>query len=56
MLRRKDPDSHIPIVLLSVAENADDPDMPAEAQGLVTKPVEEDALLAELARVLCGPI
>jgi DNA-binding response OmpR family regulator len=54
MLRRKDPDSHIPIVLLSVAENADDADMPSEAQGLVTKPVEEDALLAELARVLCG--
>ena len=54
MLRRKDPDSHVPIVLLSVAEEESD-DLPADTQGLVTKPVEEEALLAELARVLCGP-
>ena len=54
MLRRKDPDSHIPIVLLSVAEEESD-DLPTGTQGVVTKPVEEDALLAELARVLCGP-
>ncbi len=54
LLRRKDPDSHVPIVLLSVAEEEND-DLPADTQGLVTKPVEEEALLAELARVLCGP-
>jgi PAS domain S-box-containing protein len=54
MLRRKDPESHVPIVLLSLAsENSGS--LPGDAQGLVTKPVEEDALLAELARVLCGP-
>jgi PAS domain S-box-containing protein len=53
LLRRKDPESHIPIVLLSVA-NDESGDLPADAQGVVTKPVEEDALLAELARVLCG--
>ena len=54
MLRRRDPASHIPIVLLSVAEE-EDQKRPTDTQGMVTKPVEEDALLAELARVLCGP-
>jgi PAS domain S-box-containing protein len=54
MLRRKDPGSHVPIVLLSVADDDSD-DLPADTQGLVTKPVEEESLLAELARVLCGP-
>jgi CheY-like chemotaxis protein len=54
LLRRKDPGSHIPIVLLSVADGEGGGDLPADAQGMVTKPVEEDALLAELARVLCG--
>jgi DNA-binding response OmpR family regulator len=54
LLRRKDPDSHIPIVLLSVAEEESESHLPDDAQGLVTKPVEEDTLLAELARVLCG--
>jgi PAS domain S-box-containing protein len=54
LLRRKDPDSHTPIVLLSLAQDNSN-DLPADAQGLVTKPVEEDVLLAELARVLCGP-
>jgi DNA-binding response OmpR family regulator len=54
LLRRKDPESHIPIVLLSVADQEGGGDLPADAQGVVTKPVEEDALLAELARVLCG--
>ena len=53
LLRTKDPESHTPIVLLSVAPGGGE--LPADAQGLVTKPVEEDALLAELARVLCGP-
>jgi CheY-like chemotaxis protein len=54
LLRRKDPESHIPIVLLSVAGEEGGGDFPADAQGMVTQPVEEDALLAELARVLCG--
>jgi PAS domain S-box-containing protein len=54
MLRRRDPESHIPIVLLSVAPQGSQR-LPNDAQGLVTKPIEEDALLAELARVLCGP-
>jgi PAS domain S-box-containing protein len=53
ILRRKDPQSHIPIVLLSMAEEEGE-ELP-NTQGLVTKPVEEEALLAELARVLCGP-
>jgi DNA-binding response OmpR family regulator len=54
LLRRRDPESHIPIVLLSVASGNSN-ELPGDAQGLVAKPVEEDALLAELARVLCGP-
>jgi PAS domain S-box-containing protein len=55
ILRRRDPESRIPIVLLSVAEEESPTELPAEAQGWVIKPVEEDALLSELARVLCGP-
>jgi CheY-like chemotaxis protein len=55
ILRRRDPQSQIPIVLLSVAEEESPTELPAEAQGWVIKPVEEDALLNELARVLCGP-
>jgi DNA-binding response OmpR family regulator len=37
-----------------VADEEGSGDLPGDAQGMVTKPVEEDALLAELARVLCG--
>jgi PAS domain S-box-containing protein len=55
LLRRKNPDSHIPIVLLSLADQQAAGPLPGDAEGLVMKPVEEDALLAELARVLCGP-
>jgi hypothetical protein len=29
--------------------------LPAGAEGWVAKPLNEDALLGELARVLCGP-
>jgi PAS domain S-box-containing protein len=54
LLRIKDPESHIPIVLLSVVQEGAE-ELLGDAQGLVTKPVEEDALLAELARVFCGP-
>ena len=55
LLRRRGPDKHIPIVLLSVAAQEGSERLPGGTQGRVTKPVQEDALLAELARVLCGP-
>ena len=55
LLRRLDPEARTPIVLLSV-ENAQQPaDLPPKAEGWVAKPLNEDALLGELARVLCGP-
>ena len=54
LLRRPDRDGQVPVVLLSVA-NQNPADLPADAEGWVTKPVEEGALLSELARVLCGP-
>ena len=54
LLRQGDPKRRIPIVLLSLA-NQSRAELPAEAEGVLTKPVEEDTLLAELARVLCGP-
>ena len=54
MLRRGDPDSRTPIVLLSVASGENPPELPADADGRLAKPLEEDALLSELARVLCG--
>jgi CheY-like chemotaxis protein len=54
LLRGPDGERHVPVVLLSVA-NQNPADLPSEAEGLVTKPIQEDALLNELARVLCGP-
>jgi PAS domain S-box-containing protein len=54
LLRRDDPSHRIPIVLLSVA-NQNPVELPAEAEGWLTRPLEEEALLGELARVLCGP-
>ena len=54
LLRRLDPESRTPVVLLSL-ENGDSGDLPANAEGWVTEPLREDALLGELARVLCGP-
>jgi PAS domain S-box-containing protein len=55
LLRQLDPEAHTPIVLMSV-ENGNRPaDLPAKAEGWVAKPLDEDALLSELARVLCGP-
>jgi DNA-binding response OmpR family regulator len=54
LLRRDDPERRIPIVLLSVA-NHNLAAIPGEPEGILVKPVEEDALLGELARVLCGP-
>ncbi len=54
MLRRLDGGSRIPIVLMSVEDPRSPADLPAGAEGWVTKPLKEEALLAELARVLCG--
>jgi CheY-like chemotaxis protein len=54
LLRHDDPERRTPIVLLSLA-NQDHSELPGEPEGVLTKPVKEDALLAELARVLCGP-
>ena len=54
LLRQGDPRRRTPIVLLSLA-NQSRAELPAEAEGILVKPIEEDTLLAELARVLCGP-
>ena len=54
-LRRVDPEGHTPIVLLCLEGSQRTADLPEGAQGRLTGPVEEDALLSELARVLCGP-
>jgi len=54
LLRRADPDHRAPIVLLSLADQAAS-ELPGEPEGVLIKPVEEAALVAELARVLCGP-
>lgn len=54
LLRQLDPESRVPIVLLSVDEPAP-VDQPLKIAGWVPKPLAEDALLGELARVLCGP-
>ena len=50
-LRSIDPEFRIPVVLLSV----DNRKGMAGVEGAVAKPLDESALLGELARVLCGP-
>jgi len=55
LLRRLRPDARIPIVLLSVDRRQDPDALPAGAEGWVANRLSEDALLGELARVLCGP-
>jgi PAS domain S-box-containing protein len=55
LLRRLDPEARTPVVLLSVESLQSPVDLPVDAEGWVTRPLEEDALLGELARVLCGP-
>jgi PAS domain S-box-containing protein len=52
LLRRVAPEARTPVVLMSVANRQSPPDLPADAEGVLTKPVGEDALLGELARVL----
>jgi PAS domain S-box-containing protein len=55
LLRRQDSDSRTPVVLLSV-ENRQIPENPAaNGEGPVTRPLNEDALMGELADVLRGP-
>jgi DNA-binding response OmpR family regulator len=55
LLRRLDPESRTPIVLLCIESSHSPALLSAGAEGWVAKPVQEDALLGELARVLCGP-
>jgi PAS domain S-box-containing protein len=55
LLRRLRPEAHTPIVLLSVDKRQDPAALPADAEGWVANRLSEDALLGELARVLCGP-
>jgi len=55
LLQRLNPDAHTPVVLLSLDNRPDPTSLPANAEGWVTQPLHEDALLGELARVLCGP-
>jgi PAS domain S-box-containing protein len=54
LLRRMDATSHTPVVLLSVEDPHSPTELPAGAVGWVANPLQEDELLAELARVLCG--
>jgi PAS domain S-box-containing protein len=55
LLRRLDPESRTPVVLLCVDSSHAPVELPNLADGKVSKPLQEDVLLAELARVLCGP-
>jgi DNA-binding response OmpR family regulator len=59
LLRHLDPEAKTPVVLLSVEDSQPSGDLPAGhpagVAGWVTRPLNEDALLGELARVLCGP-
>ena len=59
LLRRLDPEARTPVVLLSVDNPQSSSGVPggqhAGVAGWVARPLNEDALLGELARVLCGP-
>jgi PAS domain S-box-containing protein len=55
LLRRLDPEAKTPVVLLSLDNRQEAGELAAHAEGWVAKPLDEDALLGELARVLCGP-
>jgi PAS domain S-box-containing protein len=55
LLRRLRPQARTPIVLLSMDKRQDPSVLPADAEGWVANRLNEDALLGELARVLCGP-
>jgi PAS domain S-box-containing protein len=53
-LREVDGEGRVPIVLLCVDDAHVATDLPDGAEGRLVAPVEEDALLSELARVFCG--
>jgi len=59
LLRRLDPEARTPVVLLSVGDLPKPGQLPTGqplgVAGWVARPLNEDALLGELARVLCGP-
>jgi PAS domain S-box-containing protein len=55
MLRRIGSTNRKPVVLLSVENKHGIFAPPKDAEGWVSEPLDEDALLGELARVLCGP-
>jgi CheY-like chemotaxis protein len=55
LLRQLGPEAKTPVVLLSVAGLQSPADLPVQAEGWVTKPLKEDALLGELARVVTIP-
>ncbi|MGA9063197.1 MAG: PAS domain S-box protein [Terracidiphilus sp.] len=54
LLRQNDAFARTPVVLLSVENSESSKELPTGADGWVSKPLHEDALLAELSRVLCG--
>jgi PAS domain S-box-containing protein len=54
-LRQIAPEAGTPVVLLGVDAPQSTANLPEGAEGWVAKPIQEDALLSELARVLCGP-
>jgi PAS domain S-box-containing protein len=56
LLRRLDPESRTPVVLLSLdgAQPPAELELPLPVDGKLSTPLNEDVLLAELARVLCG--
>jgi PAS domain S-box-containing protein len=55
LLRKLDPEAKTPVVLLSLDNRQEPGELVAHAEGWVAKPLDEGALLGELARVLCGP-
>ncbi|MGA8629590.1 MAG: PAS domain S-box protein [Terracidiphilus sp.] len=54
LLRRLNKATPTPVVLMSVENPGNRADLPGDTAGWVTKPLRENDLLAELARVLCG--
>jgi PAS domain S-box-containing protein len=54
LLRRLDASARTPVVLISVEGPETGKELAGGADGWVSKPLHEDELLAELARVLCG--
>ena len=54
LLRRIDATAHTPVVLLSVENARNENELRGGADGLVAHPLNDEVLLAELARVLCG--